>query len=269
MALQRVGSTHPHVRQILAAARGGLPEPCDLFVVEGRWAHELLLAASTPVDTFLWCPDLARTSETYACAERIADVAAAAFEVSAKVLLRGCERAKPDGLLSLARLPTWESSSWEFGPQALVLVADGIEYAGNLGTLIRTADACRADCLVLTNRRVRRTHRRVFGASRGTVLTTPVVEFAGAAEAAAWLHGNGFEIFVADPSAARTFRTWTLSAPRTAVVVGSEGRGASRGWYEQGGASVSIPMLGVADSLNVATSAAILLFEARARIAGW
>ncbi|HZC26139.1 MAG TPA: TrmH family RNA methyltransferase, partial [Actinopolymorphaceae bacterium] len=136
-------------------------------------------------------------------------------------------------------------------------------------TLIRTADACRADCLVLANRQVRLTHPRVFGASRGTVLTTPVVEFETAAAASSWLDQRGFEVFLADPQASRTYRTCTFRGAPTAVVVGSEGRGPSSVWYEHNATTVAIPMLGVADSLNVSASAAILMFEARARKAGW
>ena len=72
----------------------------------------------------------------------------------------------------------------------LVLVADGIEYAGNLGTLIRTADACAVDALVLTRATARVTHPKAFVASRGTVLTTPVLEYADVAEARADLIGR-------------------------------------------------------------------------------
>jgi tRNA G18 (ribose-2'-O)-methylase SpoU len=269
MTLQRVGLAHPRVRHLLALVRNAVPNPHNLFVVEGAWAHERLLAAGVPVEMFLWCPEAARTDRAQACGARMRAAAAAAYEVSAKVLTRLSSREKPDGLLSLARLPTWDATTLEFGESALVLVADGIEYAGNLGTLIRTADACRADCLVLANRRVRLTHPRVFGASRGTVLTTPVVEFESSADAAGWLDKHGFEIFLADPQASRTYRTCTFRGAPTAVVVGSEGRGPSPVWYDRDATTVSIPMLGVADSLNVSASAAILMFEARARKAGW
>jgi RNA methyltransferase, TrmH family len=269
MTLQRVGLAHPRVRHLLAVAKNAMPNPHNLFVVEGAWAHERLLAADVPIETFLWCPEAVRTDQARVCAARTREAAAVTYEISPKVLARASTREKPDGLVSVARLPAWDVQSLEFGESALVLVADGIEYAGNLGTLIRTADACRATCLVLANRQVRLTHPRVFGASRGTVLTTPVVEFGTAAAAAAWLGEQGFEVFLADPRAARTYRTCDFRGAPTAVVVGSEGRGPSPVWYEHNATTVSIPMLGVADSLNVAASAAILMFEARARKAGW
>jgi len=74
---------------------------------------------------------------------------------------------------------------------------------------------------------------------------------------------------VADPNAERCYRERSYGFGRTAVVVGSEGRGASAVWCARGSTAICIPMLGVADSLNVAASAAIVLYEVRARKAGW
>ena len=142
-------------------------------------------------------------------------------------------------------------------------MADGIEYAGNLGTLIRTADACAVDALVLTRGTARVTHPKTFVASRGTVLTTPVLEYAEVAEAAGpTLSAAGFTTYVADPAGATSYREAGLGSGPTAVVVGSEGDGVAEEW-RTGLTRVSIPMRGRADSLNVATSAAVLLFEAR------
>jgi TrmH family RNA methyltransferase len=108
----------------------------------------------------------------------------------------------------------------------------------------------------------------VYSASRGTVLSTPVLEFDDIPQTAAWLRDHGFHIHLADPAATHSYRGAQYDGP-TAFVVGSEGGGLSRAWHEQGCEAVSIPMLGQADSLNVALSAGILLFEARARKEGW
>ncbi|MGW0228945.1 TrmH family RNA methyltransferase [Actinopolymorpha singaporensis] len=263
MTPQRVGLHHPCLRPFLAAARNTAPPDEDHVVVEGTWAHEQLLAARTPVQTFLWCPELVRTPAARRCADVLRARAATAYEIGPRVLTRLCGRARPDGLLALARLPRRTAAELEFGSSALVLVADGIEYAGNLGTLVRTADACSADCVVLVRRQVRPNHPRVFVASRGTVLTVPLVEFPDPAAASAWLDRCGFTVVVAEPGATRDYRAGDLSGPRTAVVVGSEGRGVSSAWYAARVRPVSIPMFGTADSLNVSVSAALLLYEAR------
>jgi TrmH family RNA methyltransferase len=165
-------------------------------------------------------------------------------------------------LLSVVRLPRWPSSRLRSAATGLVLVADGIEYAGNLGTLIRTADACAVDAVVLTRGTARVTHPKAFVASRGTVLTTPVLEYAEVADARTDLAAAGFTTYVADPAGATSYRDAGLGSGRTAVVVGSESEGVAEEW-RTGLTRVSIPMRGRADSLNVATSAAVLLFEAR------
>jgi TrmH family RNA methyltransferase len=109
----------------------------------------------------------------------------------------------------------------------------------------------------------------VYAASRGLVLSTPVLEFDAIPEAAAWLQEHGVDVHLADPSATGSYRVPQYRGKPTAFVVGSEGAGLSKQWHDQGFKKVSIPMLGQADSLNVALSAGILLFEARAHKDGW
>ena len=149
-----------------------------------------------------------------------------------------------------------------------MLVADAVEIPGNLGTLIRTLDAVRADALVLTNRRTRLTHPKVFRGSQGTVLTVPSVEFADAGRRGAVAAARRFRVLLADTDDARHYRRADYSG-RVALVVGSERYGISPAWYEHGFERVAVPMLGSGDSLNVSVSASVLLYEARARQSGW
>jgi TrmH family RNA methyltransferase len=149
-----------------------------------------------------------------------------------------------------------------------VLVADAVEIPGNLGTLIRSLDACAADCLVLTNRRTRLTHPKVLKGSQGMCLTVPSIEFDDVSDAVGWLRRNGFAVYLADTDDAKPYRSVDYHG-RVAFVVGSERYGVSKGWYEPDFTRVAVPMLGRADSLNVSVSASILLYEARAQQRGW
>jgi TrmH family RNA methyltransferase len=259
-----VGAHHPRVRDLLALRKDGAP---GRIMVEGSWEHDRLLTTSAPVDAVFWCPE-AGTTDLGRLAARVAERAEEVYRISAKLLTRLSRKTRPDGLISVAQVPEWRPRVFRFTSRSLVLVADGVEYAGNLGTLIRTADAANADCLVLTSRRARPTHPAVYSASRGTVLSMPIVEFDDIPAAAAWLRSHHFRVHLADPAATGTYRVPQYDGP-TAFVVGSEGSGLSRAWHDQGFDAVSIPMLGQADSLNVALSAGILLFEARARKEGW
>jgi TrmH family RNA methyltransferase len=260
--LQPVGGSHDDARRYSRARRNVLPRADHVTAVSGAWAHEVVLRSDAEIDVVLWCPGARSHPEL----ETVGSARAhRAFRISERTLVRIQPDAQAPALLSVVRLPTWDPPAVLTGDARLVLVADGIEYAGNLGTLVRTADACAADALVLTRATARVTHPKAFAASRGMVLTTPVLTYPSIAAARSGLAEAGFTTYVADPGGAMPYRSAGLGRGRTAVVVGSEGDGVSDEW-RRGLPNVAIPMLGRADSLNVAVSAAVLLFEARAAL---
>ena len=264
--LQPIAAGHPAARRYSQARRNLLARHERVTAVHGRWAHEQLMLSQAPVEHTLWCPGDASSPDTDAVASSVVESGAQVFTISERTLARLHPGLSAPALLSVVRLPCWTPSQVLRPDARLVLVADGIEYAGNLGTLIRTADACGADGLVLTSVAARLSHPKVFVASRGTVLTMPVLEYADVADARRDLAAAGFTSYVADPAAERSYRDVDFAAGGAAVVVGSEGEGVGPAWRTSDLARVSIPMLGRADSLNVAASAAILLFEARAQL---
>ncbi len=260
--LPPVGASHHDVRRYSRARRNLLPRTEQVTAVAGGWAHEVVLRSGSTVEAVLWCPGERPYPALEATAAAVARAAGGAVRISERTLARVHPGLTAPALLSVVRLPRWPSSRLRAAGSELVLVADGIEYAGNLGTLIRTADACAVDALVLTRGTARVTHPKAFVASRGTVLTTPVLEYADVADARADLAAAGFTTYVADPAGATSYREAGLGSGPTAVVVGSESAGVAEEW-RTGLTRVSIPMRGRADSLNVAASAAVLLFEAR------
>lgn len=263
--LQPVGASHDDVRRYSRARRNVLPRADHVSAVAGSWAHEAVLRSDAAIEVVLWCPGEQAHPGLETTAAAVAGRAGRAFRISERTLARIQPDATAPALLSIVRLPRWEPQTVLSGDVRLVLVADGIEYAGNLGTLVRTADACAADALLLTRATARVTHPKAFAASRGMVLTTPVLSYPSIASARAALAAAGFTTYVADPAGATPYRSAGLGIGRTAVVVGSEGNGVSDEW-RSGLTRVAIPMLGKADSLNVAACAAVLLFEARANL---
>jgi tRNA G18 (ribose-2'-O)-methylase SpoU len=269
MDLQQIGLQHPRIRQLRHVLNNTAPNHRGLLVAEGLWAHETLLDLDAEIDLFLWCPEAAQAPGAYARAEQAAARARQAYRIAPRVLERIAERERPDGLVSLVALPRWEPEALPLRRQALVLVADAVEIPGNVGTLLRTLDACGGDCLVLTNRRVRLSHPKVFRGSRGMLLRVPILEFGEPADAVRWLREREFTTYLATPTAAgRPYHDVDFPA-RTAIVVGNERYGISRAWFDHGLAATSVPMLGAADSLNVSVCASILLYAARARASGW
>ncbi|NUT37578.1 MAG: RNA methyltransferase [Hamadaea sp.] len=257
MAAVPVSARDPRISAFLSTR-----VPSGTVLAEGAWAHECVLSAAADIDTFVCCPDLL-DEPSRRLARGAARRAGTAVEVSAKTFARISRRSSPSGLASLVRLPRWHAGAGALGGRPIgagtrVLVADGVEYATNLGALIRVVDASGAQALLLTNRQARLEHPDVFTASRGTLLTTPIVDFGTPAAAGHWLVREGFAVRLALPGAASAGRLYGDSP--TAIVVGSEGRGVSAQWRQVPHEPVSIPMRGRADSLNVAVAAGVLLF---------
>jgi tRNA G18 (ribose-2'-O)-methylase SpoU len=262
-ALQQIGPRHPLIRQVRRIA-GGTGQDPRLLLAEGLWAHQVLVGLDAAIELFLWCPEAAYSAEAQALGAQAAAQARRVYRIAPALLDRLCERERPDGMLSLVRLPAWDAARIELSPDAaLVLVADAIEIPGNLGTLLRTLDACGGDCLIVTNRRARLNHPKVFRGSRGMNLRVPVIEFASPADAATWLRERGFGIILATVSPGATPYQQASYSRRTAVVVGNERTGITRPWFSRACCEVTIPMLGQADSLNVAVSASILMYDIR------
>jgi TrmH family RNA methyltransferase len=266
--LQQIGPHHPAAERVRDIQNNRAPNPRRLFVAEGLFENNVVLETEVQVETFLWCPPAAYSDEARHRAQQLIDRARRSYQISEKTLARLAERPNPDGLLSVAALPAWDPALLPLRADALVLVADAVEIPGNLGTLIRTLDACAADCLVLTNRRTRLTHPKVLRGSQGMSARVPSLEFVEVAEAIDWLRHNRFTVYLADTDDSVNYRAADYRG-RTALVVGSERYGVSPAWYQAGFPRIGIPMLGAADSLNVAISASVLLYEARARKDAW
>jgi RNA methyltransferase, TrmH family len=268
MELQQIGLRHPAADLIrdVHGNRTGIPRRS--LVAEGLYEINMVLATNIPVEVFLWCPEAAYSDESPKRARELTERARRSYQISAKTLDRLAERPNPDGLMCVAQLPDWQPEDIALGAEALVAVADGMEIPGNLGTLIRTLDACAADCLVLTSKRTRLTHPKVLRSSQGMSMKVPSLEFAEISDAIGWLGRNDFTVYLADTEDSISYRQADFRG-RTAIVVGSERYGISPPWYAEGFQRVGVPMLGSADSLNVSVSASVLLYEARARKNGW
>ena len=257
------------IRQILHLQRNQPGQDENLTVAEGLWAHQaLLLTEAVRIPVFLWCPEALRGPEAVAVAERISGRAEQVYQVSARTLERLADRDKPDGLVSIIAMPQWRPEDVELGDSALVLVADGIEQPGNLGTLVRTLDACGADCLILTNARTKPTNTKVFRASHGAILRIRTLTFGRTTEAIQWLDDQAFQVYLADTEGSARYSDVTYHR-RTALVMGNERYGIRQNWYRDDALRVHIPMLGLTDSLNVSISAAVLLYEVRSQLNGW
>lgn len=262
--LRQVGAAHPDVRDALLTGRRA---DSGRLLISGIWAHRAVLDADVGVDAFFCTPELLYSPESRELAGILARRAQVAHQVSAKTIGRLSDGHRSvDGMASVIRLPQWHPDRVVLPTDPLVVVADGLQSPGNLGTLIRTMDACAADLLIVTGVRTRATTSSVFKGSRGRTLTVPQIGIESPSAAAEWLAARSIKIMVADAEGSRAYPAADWSGP-VALVLGNEHSGPSPTW--RGFERVAIPMLGRADSLNVAVSAGVLLYYARAQRNGW
>lgn len=164
----------------------------------------------------------------------------------------------PDGLLAVAPCPRTTLADLPVVEAPLYLVAERLEKPGNLGAMLRSADAAGATALILCDGRTDLWNPNVIRASQGACFAVPVA-VASAPETLSWLRQQAVQVVAAAPLAARSCYDVDLRVP-SALVLGAEHDGLTSAW--SGETSVRIPMSGQVDSLNVAQTATILLFEA-------
>ncbi len=253
------GAAHPRVRQYLNVRGHRAKCPPGALAIEGVWALRHATAAHVPIEVVFICIGLVRGDESYRVVEQARASGAVVFEVGQRVFSRMVERDGPDGIAAIAYLPSWSLDELAVDRTTRLVVLDRIELAGNLGAIVRCADAAGASGVILTDRRTRPTHPLAVKASMGSIFTMPVID-ATEASAIEWLRGNNIRMVAADPCARVSYRDADY-ASRIALVLGSERYGLSATWRAAADVLVSIPMLGVADSLNIGHAAALLLYE--------
>ena len=256
-----IGEQNPKIRQIRAVSSNTKPNPHKLFIAEGIWMLQLCEKFRTPIDSLFLCPAHIRTPEALALVQKLAARTPEVYTVSEKTFEKISERGQPDGLLALAQLPAHDLAAFDPPQDAVLLVLDGIEIPGNVGTMLRMADGAGVDAVFLCNRKARMTHPKLIKGSQGAVLSVPFFEFESVESCKSWLSSHGFTVYLAD-TRAKLYYYDEPFGKKTALVMGSERYGISRDWYEGDFSMIAIPMEGSCDSLNVGVAATVLAYEA-------
>ncbi len=222
------------------------------MLVEGR--DELVLALSTGLkpQSILTAPELASVSIDIPNTELIT-VSRAVFE---KISYRD----NPDGWLGIFPIPKTSLDELKLSESPFVIVAESVEKPGNLGAILRTADAAHVDAVLVCDPRVDVWNPNVVRASRGTVFTVPTVEV-DSQNALAFLRSRTMRVLAATPSAEVLYTDVNLKEP-IALAVGTEDEGLTDFWMSNADLKVKIPMLGRVNSLNVSIATALITYEA-------
>ncbi len=251
---------NPKIKQALKLWKRSEREESDRFLIEGYRELSRAVGAQLKIETLFICRELFLGSNEESLINQLAAQKSAIIPCSEAVFKKLSYRDRPDGLIAVAPQFHTTLDSLSKRPNPLYVVAEGIEKPGNLGTILRSSDATGVDGVIVCDRQTDIHNPNVVRASVGTLFTLPVIEAEGEA-VFSWLKNQKIAIVSATPSAERLFTEVDLKGP-LAIVVGTEQYGLSQRWMHGADLQVRIPMLGRADSLNVAMAATLLLYEA-------
>ncbi|MBR4940555.1 MAG: hypothetical protein IKZ19_00955 [Clostridia bacterium] len=258
-----IGASHSEAVRFRKIIGDGASGEEGLCVLDGYWALEKAANAGMKILTFIFCPELLESGEAEKLFERYLTLADNVYSVSKKTYAKLTDRDDLVGMTALAEFPKWTADDLE--KAKLIVILDGLETPGNIGTVLRTCDGAAVDGVMVVNRKARTKSQKVIKASMGAAFTVPMVEFDTVDLCRAWLAEHGFSVYLADTRAERYYDTEPYRFP-AALVAGSERYGISRSWYDGTENMIKIPMRGISDSLNVGVAASIFLYEMSQRL---
>ena len=259
--------SNPKLKYVVKLRTCSTREESGEMIVEGfRECRRALDNGYRPRAIF-HCPDFYLKNENEpAIVEECRAKGAEVFTCSRQCFTKIAYKERPDGLLMVGPHVTVRLSDLKLPENSLVIVTEAIEKPGNLGTILRSADAAKVAAVIVCNRTTDIHNPNVVRASTGTMFSVPIAE-ATSDEALEFLKSRGFKILAATPHAEKLHFEVDLTG-NVAIALGAEQYGLTAKWMDGAELRVRIPMLGLADSLNVSAAATILVYEAvRQRIA--
>jgi TrmH family RNA methyltransferase len=252
---------NPRIKELVKLRDRGPRDEAGLFLVEGYREIRRALEKNVALAELYFSPGWFLGENETALIERAEAAGARLFEVSKEAFEKVAYRERPDGLLAVA--PQWKRTLADLkgsGTDPFLLVVEAIEKPGNLGTILRSADAAGCHAVIVCDPVTDLFNPNVVRASTGVLFSVPCVVEEGPA-VLAWLRENKIRVVATTPAAGTLHSDADLRGP-LAVVMGSEQYGLSEFWLKNADLAVRIPMAGQADSLNVAMATIVTLFEA-------
>jgi TrmH family RNA methyltransferase len=231
----------------------------NLFVIEGYREISRAMISGIEIRELYVCQELDRQGRSEELLEL--DMKIKVFEVGKAAFARIAYREGSDGLIALAVPRNLKLHELNLSSNPLILILESVEKPGNLGAIMRTADAAGIDAVIVCDPLTDIYNPNSIRSGVGSIFTRQVA-ICTSMEAIQWLTGHKIKIFAAAlTEQALVYHQVDFRGP-VAIVMGTESTGLSREWLERSDAQVVIPMKGIADSMNVSTSAAVLVFEA-------
>lgn len=243
--------TNPKIKNIVKLQKASERKEQNLIIIEGKREIERAQSSGFHIETLFVCPEIASD---------FSSINAPIEEVTKDVFEKIAYREGSDGLLALARPRYLSINNFKTKENPLVLVLESVEKPGNLGAIMRTADAAGIDAVLICDPKTDIFNPNTIRASIGCIFSIPVIACT-TEECITWLKNNKINIFCTYLKASIDYLEADFTQP-SAIVMGTEATGISEKWVEAANQNIIIEMKGIADSLNVSVSTAIVAFEA-------
>lgn len=226
------------------------------FLIEGIREISLAVKGNYQIETILFYPEIYSEAEAKKLAPHT-DL----IEINKEVFQKLSYRDTTEGVLAVAKSKSLELSDLKLSETPLILIAEAPEKPGNIGALLRTADAANLDAVIIANPKSDLYNPNIIRSSVGCLFTNQIAT-ASTTEIIAFLKEKNISFYCATLQNSTSYHTQDFTKP-TALVVGTEATGLTQEWRDAATQNIIIPMQGEIDSMNVSVAAAILIFEAK------
>lgn len=251
---------NPLVRRVLTLKdKSRERRKTGLFVLEGQQEVQLALKGKYELDTLLIQPNVCDDTNIVKALENL-NPEPEFISISNEIYKKLAYRETTEGILAIAKAKSHTLDGLVLrNEKPFILIAEAPEKPGNIGALLRTADAANLDAVIIADPKTDLYNPNIIRSSVGSVFTNQIA-MGSTSEVIAFLEEQNIFIFCAALTASKIYTQVNFTKP-SALVVGTEAKGLSRQWLEHSHQNIIIPMAGQIDSLNVSVSAAILIFE--------
>ena len=253
-----VSLQNPKVKNIAKLSKNKERREQNLFIIEGARELSLAITADYETESVFICPELFVKSDYPDVLDSIPENKL--FEVSEAIFEKIAYRESSDGLLTLARPKSHIINDLKLSDNPFIIILEAVEKPGNLGAILRTADAANADAVIICDPATDLYNPNAIRSSVGCIFTVQTA-VCTSQEALGFLHQKKIKTFAAELNASLWYQDTDFKQP-SAIIMGTEADGLTDFWLKNADARIKIPMRGKIDSLNVSVSTAVLTFEA-------
>ena len=231
------------------------------FLIEGKREIVLALKGNYQIDKLLFCDEIFEAEnipEILSFANNTVEV----YQITKEIYQKLAYRESTEGLIAVSKSKELTLKDLKFkNSNPLILVAEAPEKPGNIGAILRTADAANLDAIIIANPKTDLYNPNIIRSSIGCIFTNQIAT-GSSTEIIDFLKQNNINIFCASLEASKEYHTIDYQQS-SAIVVGTEATGLSEEWLKNSSQNIIIPMQGKIDSMNVSVAAGILIFEAK------